>query len=362
MAENLIFEQHLEAFEPSADFPGLYGQFVPSSLFELAIGETYRIVWDDEEFLVEARDASQILDGWIYVGNGTPYGMAGNNEPFVIGVSPDGIQFFSYDEGSDHIIAIYHIVEEAVKIIVRDRDGVKHEYEGIETVTFDTTDGGKQVFSKGQAIEGVEVELDFSDGDHPIYAPDGTLVKSAIIKKPVDLVPENIAQGVTIAGIEGTHQGGGGSSIGGYGLQEILPPTTLTFSVGKVSALPSTPTAILAEGAAYSTTSKIEKNQNGIVIWDDTLYAVYAGRTIAGQLTLGTSTAISTYVDGAIGNVTIPSKWATNGWGNATINQTIGKSTEPFLIVAHDTDKQYYIAIPEKSTNLTHTIQIFKFE
>ncbi len=212
MAENLIFEQSLEEFGPVTEFPGLYGQFVESPLFELVIGETYRVVWDGEEFLVEARDASpmgQMFDGWLYLGNGTPYDMPGNNEPFVIGFSSYGVQFFAYDEESAHNITIYHIVEDSGKIIILDRQGIPNEYEGIESVTFDTADGGTQMFTKGRAIEGIEIELDFSDDrDQPIYAPDGTLVKSAIIKKPVDLVPENIAQGVTIAGIEGIYQGG----------------------------------------------------------------------------------------------------------------------------------------------------------
>ena len=65
-------------------------------------------------------------------------------------------------------------------------------------------------FTYGEAIEGVEVEPDFSDGDMQITAPDGYLIRSGVVKKPETLVPENIADGMYIAGVgPGTHKGGG---------------------------------------------------------------------------------------------------------------------------------------------------------
>ena len=59
-------------------------------------------------------------------------------------------------------------------------------------------------FSYGEAVENVPISLDFSSGeDQTITAPDGTLVKSAVIEKPVDLVAENIRRGKVIANVEG---------------------------------------------------------------------------------------------------------------------------------------------------------------
>jgi hypothetical protein len=58
-------------------------------------------------------------------------------------------------------------------------------------------------------ISGAEFELDFSDGDINIAAPDGYAFTGGTIKKPENLVPENIAKDVEIAGIVGTHEGGG---------------------------------------------------------------------------------------------------------------------------------------------------------
>ena len=63
-------------------------------------------------------------------------------------------------------------------------------------------------------FENMEVPLDFSNGDMLIEAPNGTAVKSAIIQKPETLVPENIAKDVEVAGIVGTHEGGGGTVEG----------------------------------------------------------------------------------------------------------------------------------------------------
>lgn len=63
--------------------------------------------------------------------------------------------------------------------------------------------------SRVTELEGLEIALDFSAGDMFIEAEAGTAVKSAIIKKPANLVPENIAKGEVVAGIVGTHEGGG---------------------------------------------------------------------------------------------------------------------------------------------------------
>lgn len=58
-------------------------------------------------------------------------------------------------------------------------------------------------------ISGAEFELDFSGGDIHIAAPDGYAFTGGTIKKPETLIPENIAKDVVVAGITGTHEGGG---------------------------------------------------------------------------------------------------------------------------------------------------------
>lgn len=62
-----------------------------------------------------------------------------------------------------------------------------------------------------EILENLPVPLNFSGGNQTITAPDGTAVKSAIIQKPDGLIPENIAEGVNIAGIIGALAAGGGA-------------------------------------------------------------------------------------------------------------------------------------------------------
>ena len=61
-----------------------------------------------------------------------------------------------------------------------------------------------------EVIEDLPIDVDFSEGDQTVTAPDGYLVKSAILQKPETLVPENIAKDVDIAGVVGTMSAGGG--------------------------------------------------------------------------------------------------------------------------------------------------------
>ena len=63
-------------------------------------------------------------------------------------------------------------------------------------------------------LENFEVSLDFSAGDMHLEVNEGYAVKSAIIKKPANLIPENIAKDEVVAGITGTHEGGGGAVDG----------------------------------------------------------------------------------------------------------------------------------------------------
>ncbi len=76
-------------------------------------------------------------------------------------------------------------------------------YNDISTISFDGEDGIKKQFSLGTLTEGI-FELDFSEGDQLVVVPDDELYDKVVILKPEAFLPENIAQGVIIAGIEGT--------------------------------------------------------------------------------------------------------------------------------------------------------------
>lgn len=79
-------------------------------------------------------------------------------------------------------------------------------------------------------LEDLPIELDFANGDMSFTAPDGYAVKSAIVKKPTTLIPANIAAGVEIAGIVGTHAGGGGGSVAGCVTVTFMNGDTVLFS------------------------------------------------------------------------------------------------------------------------------------
>lgn len=102
-------------------------------------------------------------------------------------------------------------------ISLRDRNGNKVNYPGVERIQLNTVDGQTAEYVDAETIpevvENMPIALDFSNGNQDIVAPDGTVVKSATIAKPTNLVPQFIAEGVDIAGIIGTMASGGGGKI-----------------------------------------------------------------------------------------------------------------------------------------------------
>lgn len=69
-------------------------------------------------------------------------------------------------------------------------------------------------FTYGEALDDVEIVPDFSVGDMQIAVPEGYLARSAVVKRPETLVPENVAEGVSIAGITGKLSASGGDANG----------------------------------------------------------------------------------------------------------------------------------------------------
>lgn len=241
LAENTQSTVFLEAY-------GVFGFVIPfdSELpeFPLALGDECVVAWDGVEYNVTTGDSSAFMAGTKYVGNGAAFGLAGNNEPFVIAWDSAGATFVSFTDTAptSHTVSIYQTVEdepqEEVGIVIKNYSGVPIEYKGVEKVMFNTSDGGKRVYSKGEALEDVSIELDFSSGDQTVKAAEGTLIKSVVIKKPDTLVDENIAEGINVAGIIGTLASGG--SGGGklvVKTGEFTPTTyshTVTHGLGTV--------------------------------------------------------------------------------------------------------------------------------
>lgn len=198
--------------------------------FQLQDGMSYIVQFDDVEYTLTSFIFSQSESvNYICLGNGSFVGLEQTTEsPFLIFFAPAEIvgnetgatAILTTLEGTMHTISIYRDdgtgagePEEPQGIILRNYHGENVIHEGIETLSVDNTDGDISVFTRGIAVHDVPISLDFSSGDQTITAEDGYLVKSAIIKKPETLVEENIADGINIGGIIGTHQGGGGSAM-----------------------------------------------------------------------------------------------------------------------------------------------------
>ena len=93
-------------------------------------------------------------------------------------------------------------------IVLKNKKGEDVTHEDIETVTFDTPIENEQaIFTYGQAVSGVELIPNFAEGDQVIAETQGVLVRSGVIKKPETLVAENIKSGVEIAGVTGEFEG-----------------------------------------------------------------------------------------------------------------------------------------------------------
>ncbi|MBO5700896.1 MAG: hypothetical protein J6S71_00495, partial [Clostridia bacterium] len=152
-------EQNLEGFA----FSEIWGAHtvVTDAHFDLVLGEKYKVYWDGEWWECETQDAGAVMEGALMLGNGSNFGLSGNNEPFAIGWLGVGITFLSVgSEAPSHTVAV------------------------------------------NQFVAGMNITR----------ASEGELISSVAIPKPDTLIPENIAKDVNVAGIVGTHEGGGGGS------------------------------------------------------------------------------------------------------------------------------------------------------
>lgn len=150
-------------------------------------------------------------------------------------------------------------------VILKDRNGKDVTYEGVAAVRLDTPDGGTRTFVAGES-EVKTVELDFSMGDMEVVPSAGKLLEKISIPKPDALLPENIAEGVTIAGIVGNLASGGNVKIAYGRVTDSATSVTVDHGLGVV------PDLVIAyrDGAAISNyllmaiaTSKDFKNATG---------------------------------------------------------------------------------------------------
>lgn len=149
-------------------------------------------------------------------------------------------------------------------IVLRDRSGAQIQYPGVERLKLNTVDGGTQNFAaydpdvlipenlaNGVTIGGVtgtmetpesvetEVALDFSGGDMEVTPEEGKTFSKVTIPTPDNLKPEHIAEGVDIAGIVGTLAAGGSckAAFGTFAGSETTAVKTITHDLGAIPDL-----------------------------------------------------------------------------------------------------------------------------
>lgn len=212
MAITTILElQTLIGFADSGD--GVTFMYANSTgLAPFTLDRYYVVSWDGTEY----RCVAKAIDGVVALGNEGIFGGTETGEPFILGIlsaettdmDTNTLMIYTTNTSQEgHAISISDFGATADGIVLKDYHGVDVGYDKVDAVMFDTPDGGTQVFSKGEAIGGIVLALDLTNGDQTVIAPEGTLVQSAIIKKPDTLLPENIRYGVDVAGVEGAFLG-----------------------------------------------------------------------------------------------------------------------------------------------------------
>lgn len=117
MARETIFEEQAVSGFWFADQYGMYAKSIMPAPFSLTAGEEYIVIWDNVEYPVTAVDISELFPGGVAVGNGSGFGLPGNNEPFIVAAFETDVTLFVLDPTDTrdtHSFGIYKSVEEAV--------------------------------------------------------------------------------------------------------------------------------------------------------------------------------------------------------------------------------------------------------
>lgn len=101
----LVSETTYDGFAYAPTY-GAYGCPVSPSGYALTLGETYTVKWDGVTYTCAAQDMSALITGAIALGNLSEFGGTGNNEPFVIGWTTDGVTYLSFDTNDSHTVDI----------------------------------------------------------------------------------------------------------------------------------------------------------------------------------------------------------------------------------------------------------------
>lgn len=217
MALITVFEtQNVTGFSLNS-FYGVFVSSVSPMPFQLVAGEEYVVFWDSDSFTRTAFSFNG-PDGstCIGVGNKMAYTGEDDGDPFVIvcDYTNGYTHFMAKDTNTEHEVGVH--ISDGGNMVLKDRTGA--DLPGIESVVElrVPTSGGKfQSFIGGVRTNKTlhSNEVDFSTGDIVITPRKGEVFGTVTVPKPPLLLPENILEGVTIAGVDGTAKDGGDIQI-----------------------------------------------------------------------------------------------------------------------------------------------------
>lgn len=217
MALITIFEtQNITGFSLNSAY-GAFNKSVSPMPFQLVDGEEYVIFWDSDSYTRTAFSFTG-ADGSTCVAVGNKMVSTGENDgdPFAIvcDYTNNYLHYFSTEDKAEHEVGVH--ISDGGNMVLKDRTGA--DLPGIEPVVElrVPTSGGKfQSFIGGVRTNKTlhSNEVDFSTGDIVITPRKGEVFGTVTVPKPPALLPENILEGVTIAGVDGTAKDGGDIQI-----------------------------------------------------------------------------------------------------------------------------------------------------
>jgi hypothetical protein len=195
--------------------------------FPLALGDECIVYWDGDEYEVTVGDSSTIVPDTLYVGNGSGLGLSGNGEPFAVAwdaTGETGVTILSTvdTEWTEHTIRIYkrasgspdQVVEPSEEGKVMSKVTVTKPETLVPENVRSGIDVGGVVGSFLGDTEEKTVALNFANGTQTVEpSAAGKVLAKVNIPKPDTLLPENIAEGIDIAGIIGTLAASGGGGV-----------------------------------------------------------------------------------------------------------------------------------------------------
>jgi hypothetical protein len=188
---------------------GVYLHYMGGSL--LIEGETYKVQWNDKTYTCQAESGEYMGIESVVIGNTSILGVVDDtDEPFLIGNLDANLYAFTSSTDGSHTIYVERVDSVAesnspylLKVSKEDR-----EFSGFKKLALERSDGTVGYFTPGEP-SAKTVALDFSNGDMTVVPNKDKFLTEVSIPKPSTLIPENIAKGVTIAGVEGEYSAGG---------------------------------------------------------------------------------------------------------------------------------------------------------